>query len=86
MLPLYTKPEFQGQFASTHAGGFPKAIQIDADVYPRQVGGPLLGLNGKTLGIVIARADRFPAFAIPADAVATVFEQLKTESKNKANP
>ncbi len=86
MLPLYTKPEFEGQFASTHAGGFPKAIQIDADVYPRQVGGPLLGLNGKALGIVIARADRFPAFAIPADAVATVFEQLKTESKNQSNP
>jgi hypothetical protein len=46
----------------------------------------LLGLNGKALGIVIARADRFPAFAIPADAVATVFEQLKIEAKNKANP
>jgi serine protease Do len=85
MLPLYTNPDFEGQFASTHAGGFPKAMQIDADVYPRQVGGPLLGLNGKTLGIVIARADRFPAFAIPADAVETVFEQLKTESRNKSN-
>ncbi len=86
MLPLYRDLQFEGQFASTHAGGFPKAIQIDADVYPRQVGGPLLGLNGKALGIVIARADRFPAFAIPADAVATVFEQLKIEAKNKANP
>ena len=86
MLPLYRDEQFEGQFASTHAGGFPKAIQIDADVYPRQVGGPLLGLNGKSLGIVIARADRFPAFAIPADAVATVFEQLKIEAQNKANP
>lgn len=86
MLPLYRDPQFEGQFASTHAGGFPQAIQIDADVYPRQVGGPLLGLNGKALGIVIARADRFPAFAIPADAVATVFEQLKTEAKNKKSP
>ncbi len=86
MLPLYKEEQFQGQFASTHAGGFPKVIQIDADVYPRQVGGPLLGINGKTLGIVIARADRFPAFAIPADAVATVFEQLKIEAKNNPNP
>ncbi len=86
MLPLYRDQQFEGQFASTHAGGFPKVLQIDADVYPRQVGGPLLGLNGKALGIVIARADRFPAFAIPADAVATVFEQLKIEAKNNANP
>lgn len=86
MLPLYRDEQFQGQFASTHAGGFPKVIQIDADVYPRQVGGPLLGINGRALGIVIARADRFPAFAIPADAVATVFEQLKIEAKNNPNP
>lgn len=86
MLPLYRDEQFQGQFASTHAGGFPKVIQIDADVYPRQVGGPLLGINGKALGIVIARADRFPAFAIPADAVATVFEQLKIEARNNQNP
>ena len=85
MLPLYRDQQFEGQFASTHAGGFPQAIQIDADVYPRQVGGPLLGLNGKAVGIVIARADRFPAFAIPADAVAAVFEQLKTEAKNNAS-
>ena len=86
MLPLYRDQQFEGQFASTHAGGFPQAIQIDADVYPRQVGGPLLGLNGKALGIVIARADRFPAFAIPADAVATVFEQLKIKANDEAKP
>ncbi len=83
LLPLYNNPEFMGQFASTHAGGFPRAIQIDADVYPRKVGGPLLDLEGRTLGIVIARADRYPTFAIPSDSVKTVFEQLKAEAANK---
>ena len=83
LLPLYNNPEFMGQFASTHAGGFPRAIQIDADVYPTKVGGPLLDLDGRTLGIVIARADRYPTFAIPSDSVKTVFEQLKAESANK---
>ena len=83
LLPLYREPEFSGQFASGHAQGFPRALQIDADVYPSKVGGPLLDLQGKTIGIVIARADRFPTYAIPADAVRTVFEQLKAEAANK---
>ena len=82
LLPLYNNPEFMGQFASTHSGGFPRALQIDADVYPTKVGGPLLDLEGRAIGIVIARADRFPTFAIPADAVLTVFEQLKAETTN----
>jgi serine protease Do len=84
LLPLYNSPEFMGQFASTHSGGFPRALQIDADVYPTKVGGPLLDLEGKALGIVIARADRYPTYAIPSDAVLTVFEQLKAESANTA--
>jgi len=82
LLPLYNNPEFMGQFASTHSGGFPRAIQIDADVYPTKVGGPLLDLDGRTLGIVIARADRYPTFAIPSDSVKSVFEQLKAEAAN----
>jgi len=83
LLPLYNRPELMGQFASTHSGGFPRALQIDADVYPTKVGGPLLDLEGQAIGVVIARADRFPTFAIPADAVQTVFEQLKAEAANK---
>lgn len=83
LLPLYNRPELMGQFASTHSGGFPRALQIDADVYPTKVGGPLLDLDGQAIGIVIARADRFPTFAIPSDAVQTVFEQLKAEAANK---
>jgi serine protease Do len=83
LLPLYRDPELTGQFASTHAQGFPRALQIDADVYPTKVGGPLLDLNGQAIGIVIARADRFPTYAIPADAVKTVFEQLKAEAVNR---
>ena len=83
LLPLYRDPELTGQFASTHAQGFPRALQIDADVYPTKVGGPLLDLDGQAIGIVIARADRFPTYAIPADAVQSVFEQLKAEAANK---
>jgi serine protease Do len=86
LLPLYDPLQSEGQlqFASLHAGGFPKALQIDADVYPSKVGGPLLDLEGSAIGIVIARADRYPTYAIPADSVLTVFDQLRTEGANRS--
>jgi len=85
LLPLYDVLETpQMQFASVHAGGFPRVLQIDADVYPSKVGGPLLDLEGRSLGIVIARADRYPTYVIPADSVQEVFQRLKAEAESKA--
>jgi serine protease Do len=77
MLDLYLDVDLMGQFASTHSGGFPEAIQIDADLYPRQTGGPLLDLNGNAIGINISRSARVVSYAIPASAVVRVFEELK---------
>ncbi len=85
LLPLYDVLDSpQMQFASVHAGGFPRVLQIDADVYPSKVGGPLLDLEGRSLGIVIARADRYPTYVIPADSVQEVFQRLKAEAEAKA--
>lgn len=86
LLPLYNNPEVMGQFASTHSGGFPRVLQIDADVYPTKVGGPLLDLHGNAIGIVIARADRYPTYAIPADSVLAVFDQLRKAAHTPKAP
>ncbi|MFM7058628.1 MAG: S1C family serine protease [Planctomycetota bacterium] len=86
LLDLYDtmrSEEGPGRFANTHAGGFPKVLQIDADVYPSKVGGPLLDLQGHTLGIVIARADRFPTYVIPASSVQEVFQKLRTQATER---
>ncbi|MEY3172696.1 MAG: putative periplasmic serine endoprotease DegP-like precursor [Planctomycetota bacterium] len=83
LLDLYDTmrtDEGPGRFANTHAGGFPRVLQIDADVYPSKVGGPLLDLEGRTLGIVIARADRFPTYVIPASSVQEVFQNLRRQA------
>lgn len=80
LLPLYDSLETRGQFASVHAGGFPRVLQIDADVYPSKVGGPLLDLQGQALGLVIARADRYPTYAIPADSILEVYRRLRAEA------
>lgn len=78
ILDMYSDPELVGQFSSYVAGGFPMVLQLDADLYPKQVGGPLLNLEGKAIGLNIARADRVVTYAIPADSVRQLYEKLKS--------
>ncbi|MFN8708001.1 MAG: S1C family serine protease [Planctomyces sp.] len=85
MLDLYqnSRPEMQGQFASIHSGGYPEVLQHEADVFPNQVGGPLLSLSGRAVGLNIARSDRVVSYAIPADSVLRVFRKLRDQDKEK---
>ncbi len=48
------------------ADGFPKAVQNDLLIDPNQCGGPVLDLDGRAVGINIARAERTKTYAIPA--------------------
>jgi serine protease Do len=56
---------------------FPMAIQTDTAVWADQIGGPLIDLQGKTIGVTIARYDRVCTFALPADVVQKTVSQLK---------
>lgn len=58
---------------------FPVVIQYDTHASPRSVGGPLLNLKGRCLGITIARVDRVTTFAIPSEEIPAIVEQLKGE-------
>jgi serine protease Do len=58
---------------------FPKAIQTDAAIWADQCGGPLLNLQGQTVGITIARYDRVCTFALPAELVQSTVEKLKAK-------
>jgi serine protease Do len=49
----------------------------DTVVRPRDCGGPLVDTDGNVVGINIARALRVSTFAIPADTVRQVVEELK---------
>jgi S1-C subfamily serine protease len=49
--------------------GFPSVIQTDLRVGREQCGGPVVDLEGKVVGIGIARADRTRSFVIPAKHV-----------------
>lgn len=58
--------------------GFPTAFQHDTALRPDQCGGPLVGLDGKVMGINIARAGRVVSYAIPADVVVKLLAELKS--------
>jgi serine protease Do len=75
------RADFQNQLGSKlsdHRTGFPMVLQHDTDLRPVDCGGPLVDLNGKVIGINIARAGRTETLAIPAEAVKPLLDDLKS--------
>lgn len=60
---------------------FTNVIQSDMRPKPNQVGGPVVDLKGRVVGITMARADRTRSFVMPAAAVEAL---LKKEAGNPA--
>ncbi|MDA7979728.1 MAG: S1C family serine protease [Pirellulales bacterium] len=67
-----------GGALSDRASGFPSAIQHDTVLRPSECGGPLLDLEGRVIGINIARAGRVMSFALPASEVHVLLDDLKS--------
>ena len=61
--------ERMGSELSNRRGGFPFILQHDTIIKPADCGGPLVDLDGKVVGINIARAGRSESYAIPSDEV-----------------
>jgi len=66
---------------SERAAGFEQAIEHDSVLRPWLCGGPLVNLDGKAIGLNIARAGRMTTYALPAKLVQTVFDRLKSTSE-----
>lgn len=61
---------------SQHSSGFPLALQHDTVLNPADCGGPLLNIEGKAVGINIARAGRVMSYAIPASEAQKLVKEL----------
>lgn len=57
--------------------GFPAVLQHDGVIRPADCGGPLVDLDGKVLGVNIARAGRVETLALPAAVVTDILAELK---------
>ncbi len=63
---------------SFRRGGFPDAFAHDTVLKPEQCGGPLVDLEGRAVGINIAREGRTESHAIPAKVIVGLLEDLKS--------
>jgi serine protease Do len=67
--------QMSGDF-SKRRSGFPRVIQHDILGNSSSVGGPLLDLDGRCLGMNIARANRAESFAIPVPEIREIADRL----------
>jgi serine protease Do len=65
-----------GGSLSKRKSDFPAALTHDIVLQAPQCGGPLLDLEGRAVGLNIARVDRTATYAIPAAALRTVIADL----------
>ena len=64
---------------SRRKAGFSDVLQHELPLTPQAMGGPLVNLQGKAMGINIARADRVTTFTLPASVAIKVAEELKKQ-------
>jgi serine protease Do len=70
-----TEMEVNGPI-SARSTGFARVFTHDSVLQPNQCGGPLVNLDGKAVGINIARAGRVSTYALPADILGPVINRL----------
>jgi serine protease Do len=75
-----------GNALSNRRGGFPMILQHDTVLKPADCGGPLVDLDGRALGINIARAGRTETYAIPSENVLALLPDLKSGKLAPAPP
>jgi serine protease Do len=80
-----TEMEVNGR-VSARSTGFGRVFMHDTVLKPNQCGGPVVGLDGKVVGINIARAGRVSSYALPVDVVKPVVEGLIDQAKLVSKP
>jgi serine protease Do len=75
------RSDFQNQLGgklSDRRTGFPTILQHDTILRPTDCGGPLVDLDGRVVGINIARAGRTETYAIPAEVIKPLLKDLRS--------
>jgi serine protease Do len=82
--PRLSRNDRLGGPLSEDGWGYPTALQHDLVLAPDQCGGPLVTLDGKAIGINIARSSRIRTFAIPTEAVMALMTELGVPSPSES--
>ncbi len=71
---------------SKRRSGFPRVMQHDILGNSKIVGGPLLDIEGRCIGMNIARANRAESFAIPVEDLKALVERLMKQATAGKTP
>jgi len=78
--PRLARRDFQnrmGSELSKRRGGFPAIMQSDMVIKPTDCGGPIVDLDGKVIGLSIARAGRTESYVLPGELVKAAVAEMK---------
>lgn len=75
VLQNWEGEDFANGGISLRSDNFPEVVQHDIPLNPTDMGGPVATLEGKVIGINIARVDRVTTFALPMEAFWTEAQQ-----------
>lgn len=67
-----------GSRLSRRRKNFPLAFQHDTALQAAECGGPIVDLDGKIVGVNVARAGRVSSLAIPSEKILPIIERLQT--------
>ena len=81
LLDKMNRNQQMSGFTSRRKDPFSMVLQTDIPVPPEAMGSPLLDIDGKALGILIARADRVTTFSIPKDHVMPLLDPKNATPK-----
>lgn len=74
------RADFQNKLGgklSERRTSFPLAIQHDSVLRPSECGGPVVDIDGKVVGLNIARAGRVESYALPTSVVRQAIERMQ---------
>ncbi len=79
-IPHFSNPrlrqmERMGGAVSNVSSSFSRVVQTDMRPKPDQIGGPVVDLQGRVVGVTMARADRTRSFMMSAQAIMDLLEQ-----------
>ncbi len=75
-----TEMEVNGR-VSARSTGFSTVFSHDTVLEPQECGGPLVNLDGRTVGINIARAGRVTSYALPSNIVKPLVDSMLAQAK-----
>jgi serine protease Do len=74
-----------GSELSEKRTGFPTYFQSDTVIKPKDCGGPVCDLDGRVIGINIARAGRVESYSVPTEALTPVMADLMSGKLSPRN-